>query len=82
MVSVSDVGEPLTHMWRLVGSALKFCEQKSSNMVAIILSPLQNLKWLITIYKHIKYSPKIVSGHIYMDTRFSIAKSILPENEI
>ena len=41
-------------------------------MAAIILSSLQNLKWLKIGYKDIKQPPEV--GVFYMFTRFSIAK--------
>ena len=40
-------------------------------MAAIILSSLQNLKWLKIGYKYIKQPPEVVFGCFYM---FSIAK--------
>ena len=43
-------------------------------MAAIILSSLQNLKWLKIGYKYIKQSPEVVFGCFYMFTRFPIAK--------
>ena len=43
-------------------------------MAALILSPLQNLKWLKMRYKYIKQPPEIVFGCFYMFTRFPIVK--------
>ena len=43
-------------------------------MAAIILSSLQNLKWLKIGYKDIKQPPEVVFGCFYMFTRFPIAK--------
>ena len=43
-------------------------------MAAIILSSLQNLKWLEIRYKCIKQPPEVVFGCLYMFTRFPIAK--------
>ena len=43
-------------------------------MAAIILSSLQNLKWLQIGYKYIKQPPEAVFGCFYMFTRFPIAK--------
>ena len=43
-------------------------------MAAIILSSLQNLKWLKIGYKYIKQPPDVVFGYFYMFTRFPIAK--------
>ena len=45
-VSVSALAEPLTQMLRLVGIVSLTFVNKGSNTAAIILSPLQNLKWL------------------------------------
>ena len=58
--------------WLKVG--LSFVN-RGSNMAAIILSSLQNLKWLKIGYKYIKQPPEVVLiGCFYMFTRFSIAK--------
>ena len=43
-------------------------------MAAIILSSLQNLKWVKIGYKYIKQPPEVVFGCFYMFTRFPIAK--------
>ena len=43
-------------------------------MDAIILSSLQNLKWLKIGYKYIKQPPEVVFGCFYLFTRFPIAK--------
>ena len=43
-------------------------------MAAIILSSLQNLKWLKIGYKDIKQPPEVVWVFFYMFTRFPIAK--------
>ena len=50
--------------WLKVG--LSFVN-KGSNMAAIILSSLQNLKWLKIGYKYIKQPPEVVFGclHVY-----------------
>ena len=57
--------------WQNVG--LSFVNE-GSNMAAIILSSLQNLKWLKIGYKYIKQPPDVVFGCFYMFTRFPIAK--------
>ena len=43
-------------------------------MAAIILSSLQNLKWLKIWYKYIKQPPEVVFGCFYMFIRFPIPK--------
>ena len=43
-------------------------------MAAIILSSLQNLKWLNIGYKYIKQPPEVVFGCVYIFTSFPIAK--------
>ena len=62
---------------RLAEIKLKFCTNNGSNMAAIILSPLQNLKWLIIRHKYIKQSPEVVFGCVFMVTRFPKAWSQL-----
>ena len=51
-------------------------------MAAIILSSLQNLKWLKIGYKYIKQPPEVVFGCFYMFTRFPIAKWYLTRDII
>ena len=51
-------------------------------MAAIILSSLQNLKWLKIGYKYIKQPPEVVLGCFYMFIRFSIAKCYLTRDII
>ena len=67
MVSVSALAEPFAQRLRLVGSGLKFYVS-SSNMVAIILSSLENLNKV----KYINQHPEVVFICFYIVTRFSI----------
>ena len=48
-------------------------------MVAIILSSLQNLKWLKIGYKYIKQPPEVVLGWFYMFTRFPIGNMVFDQ---